>query len=125
MAEKHYKGRVAAPGLALGPLFHLPDLAVAADRPAGTPEAEMARLTAAIAAAREQLALLLAEGEEMAAEILRFQLEMLDDPARRDGAALVAEGAPAVRAWQEGLASQVEVPRRRRRPHFAPGPPIS
>ncbi|HRY24181.1 MAG TPA: phosphoenolpyruvate-utilizing N-terminal domain-containing protein, partial [Geminicoccaceae bacterium] len=110
MAEKHYKGRVAAPGLALGPLFHLPDLAVAADRPAGTPEAEMARLTAAIAAAREQLALLLAEGEEMAAEILGFQLEMLDDPALVEtAAALVAEGAPAVRAWQEGLAPQVEV----------------
>jgi phosphotransferase system enzyme I (PtsI) len=110
MAEKHYKGRVAAPGLALGPLFHLPDLAVAADRPAGTPEAEMARLTAAIAAAREQLALLLAEGEEMAAEILGFQLEMLADPALVEtAAALVAEGAPAVRAWQEGLAPQVEV----------------
>ncbi len=110
MAERHYKGRVAAPGLALGPLFHLPDIAAAADRPAGTPEEEMGRLTSAIATSKEQLALLLAEGEEMAAEILGFQLEMLDDPALVEAAAaLVAEGTPAARAWQQGLAPQVEI----------------
>ncbi len=46
----------------------------------------------------------------MAAEILGFQLEMLDDPALVEAAAAhVAEGAPAARAWQLGLAPQVEV----------------
>lgn len=109
MAERLYKGRIAAPGLALGPLFHLPDPKAAPGRPAGRPEEELARLTRAIARAREQLSLLLAEGEEMAAEILGFQLEMLDDPALVEAAsALIAEGAPAAEAWRLGLAPQVD-----------------
>ena len=110
MAETHHRGRIAAPGLALGPLFHLPDMSAAADRPAGTPEEETARLTRALARAKEQLSLLLAEGEEMAADILTFQLEMLDDPALVEAAsALIAEGKPAALAWRLGLEPQIDL----------------
>ncbi len=110
MAEKHHRGRIAAPGLALGPLFHLPDMSAAADRPSGTPAEEMARLAGALAKAREQLSALLAEGEELAADILTFQLEMLEDPALAEAAsALIAEGTPAAEAWRLGLEPQVDL----------------
>jgi len=112
MSERRYPGRVAAPGLAIGPLLRLPDpvghLAACSN---GEPGAERARLTAAIAAARDAVAALAAgDGEAMAADILGFQLAMLEDPALAEAAiAAVDEGADAAAAWQAAMAAQIAV----------------
>jgi len=112
VSERRYPGRLAAPGLVIGPLVRLPEPTPAAsERPAGTPAVERARLAAAIEAAREAVAALMAsDGEGMAVEILAFQLAMLDDPALAEAAfAAIDEGGGAAAAWQAAMAAQIAV----------------
>ena len=112
MTERRYPGRVAAPGLALGPLARLPDPVLSATgEPTAEPARERARLEAAIRAARVAVAALMAgEAQEMAGEILGFQLEMLEDPALAEAAFdAIAAGSSAAAAWQAAMAEQVAV----------------
>jgi phosphotransferase system enzyme I (PtsI) len=113
MAERRHAGRVAAPGLARGPLIRLPTAALDApdDTAAGDPAAERVRLQEAIAVARADLeALMAGSADEMAGEILSFQLEMLDDPALAEAAfEAIAEGVAAGTAWRSALAMQIAV----------------
>ncbi len=116
-AERHYLGRIASPGLAIGPLVHLPEPTPvrASQQPAEAtavdPAQERGRLEAAIATAGAAVEALMADdGEAMAAEILGFQLEMLADPALAEAAFdAIAEGETAAAAWQATLAAQIAV----------------
>src|SRR4051812_42065658 len=84
-------GRPAAPGLAQGPIVRL--ISTGRERrTAGAPPAERAALDLAIRAATQELAALAASVGEDAADILEFQIAMLEDEALSDPAR-VAIGA--------------------------------
>src|SRR5215213_491267 len=79
MAEQVHHGRAASPGLAIGPLvrpaFARSDAAIAA-----SPEEDARQLGAALARAAGELTQLAAGAAGLGAEILEFQLALLDDP---------------------------------------------
>ena len=107
MPRHELSGQPAAPGIAIGPLVRLGGEAHAL-RAAGTPAQERAALAAAIEAAVDDLAALAAQAGGDAAEILEFQIAMLEDEALRDPALSAIEaGTPADTAWAETLAEQV------------------
>jgi phosphotransferase system enzyme I (PtsI) len=111
MAERRYRGRIAAPGLARGPLVPLADAVALRSLPAaGNPATERQRLTVAIAAASTDIAGLVEQADgEMAAEILGFQLEMLADPALAEPAfAAIEDGRAAAAAWDAALMAQID-----------------
>jgi phosphotransferase system enzyme I (PtsI) len=101
------EGTAASGGLAVGRIAlcrgqRLPD------RVAGTPAEEQEALRAAIAAAALQLEALAAKAEPMAAEILEFQMGLLeDDELTRPILAQIAAGEAADRAWAAAL--EVEI----------------
>jgi len=99
------EGRPAAPGLAIGPLVVVRARESAGDRAPDSPEAERARLAAAVATARQALeALTAAAAGDLAEEILMFQMALLDDPellAPAQGA--LARGETAEAAWQAAI----------------------
>jgi phosphoenolpyruvate-protein phosphotransferase (PTS system enzyme I) len=110
MAERRYVGRIASPGLARGPLVHLPTphLQVPHRRGHLDPVAERAQLVAGMAVARAALAELAAGADDMAGEILGFQLAMLDDPALAEAAFDdIAGGVDAATAWRAALDPQI------------------
>jgi phosphoenolpyruvate-protein phosphotransferase (PTS system enzyme I) len=108
MPETRCTGRTASPGVAVGSLYVLPTV-IAGKRGAGTPSQEDAALTAAIAVAKSELAVLTAQSEGEAVEILSFQVAMLEDdelaaPARAE----IAAGVAADLAWRNALDAQVD-----------------
>jgi phosphotransferase system enzyme I (PtsI) len=106
MARHELTGRPAAPGFAAGPLVRLVAASGAA-RVAGTVEAERTALLAAIEAAAMELAQLAERTGGAAADILEFQIAMLEDAALREPAeAAIATGAAADAAWRDTLAAQ-------------------
>ncbi|MFO1068415.1 MAG: phosphoenolpyruvate--protein phosphotransferase [Geminicoccaceae bacterium] len=106
--ERRLPGEVASAGLAIGPLLRLAEAGDAAAAPQGDPATERDRLAAAMDAARAGLAALAEAADAMAAEILEFQLAMLDDPALTETILpAIAEGAPATAAWRTALEAQV------------------
>lgn len=107
VAEQRFVGRGAAAGLAEGPLFRLrvaaTERAVRGDRPA-----EAALLRAALVTARDQLAELAAAASEEAAEILSFQVALLEDPVLAEPAfAAIAKGAAADLAWKAAMDAEI------------------
>ncbi len=96
-----HAGIAAGPGLALGPVrrFSAARLVPSAEA-ASSPEAEIARLTEALAGARRRIEAsrkaVLAHGDRQSAEIFDAHLLFLDDPALR---------TPAERAIQERCAN--------------------
>ncbi len=101
------RGRAAAPGLAAGPLARLASAAVEA-RSFGSPEAERAALEQAIARAGADLSALAATHKRESADILEFQLALLDDDELSGPAfAGIEAGAPAARAWRQALDAQI------------------
>lgn len=106
-ADIWHSGRAAAPGLAIGKLFRLPDLG-AARRNKGTPVSETTALRSAIAAAIGDIEDLQAQAEGDAVEILEFQVAMLGDDALSEAAfAAIGDGAAAEAAWQSALDAQI------------------
>jgi phosphotransferase system enzyme I (PtsI) len=105
--ERQFIGRAAAPGLAEGRLFRLRE----ADRqrvPTGSrlDEAD-ALLDAVQEAARELTALAAATGGD-AADMLNFQVAMLEDPNLLEQALeLVNHGLPADQAWQATMDAEI------------------
>jgi phosphotransferase system enzyme I (PtsI) len=113
MAERILHGRLASPGLAIGPLVWLPRVQVQPARAVLERKGEhlvlreqvhsaveRARLEAAIEQARQELRDLVAASDSMGAEILEFQLELLEDTTFLDEAAeALAKGASAAMAW--------------------------
>jgi phosphotransferase system enzyme I (PtsI) len=113
MAERILRGRPASPGLAIGPLVRLPQIGV---KPGRTtlerkgehlvfreqiePAVERTRLQEAIERARHELTELCAASDGMGAEILEFQLALLEDPTFLDEAlADIEKGSSAGPAW--------------------------
>jgi phosphotransferase system enzyme I (PtsI) len=100
-------GRPASPGLACGSTVVL-RAAAERDRLAGDPASETSALRAAIRAAIEGLHLLAATAGGSGAEILAFQIAMLEDEMLAAPAlAAAAAGTPADRAWREALNREI------------------
>ena len=101
------RGRAAAPGLAAGRMSSLAN-AVAKTSRFGSPEAERAALEQAIANAASELRALGGAQPREAAEILEFQLTLLDDEDLCAPAfAEIGVGAPAGQAWTRALDTQI------------------
>ena len=107
MAELRFSGRVASGGFAAGPLAVLLNAAGGA-RGAGEPAAEAQALRQAIASALDQLLDLAARAESDGADILAFQIAMLEDETLAEAAFSAIEvGATADRAWRTALDDQI------------------
>src|SRR5690348_14329424 len=107
VAEIHLRGRAASPGLAIGPVTVLTD--VAARRTSiGDPAQEAAALQAAIEAATDEIAGLIETVQGEAAEILEFQVAMLGDDALAEGAYdAISVGIAADHAWRSTLDAEI------------------
>jgi phosphoenolpyruvate-protein phosphotransferase (PTS system enzyme I) len=107
IAGSEYRGRTASIGFAHGP-FVLIDGAANNGRTAGTPKDEATALRAALAAAGEQIAALAKAAGGDAAQILEFQIALLDDEDFLDPIfAAIADGDPAHAAWASALDAQI------------------
>ena len=117
MAERILRGRPASPGLAIGPLVRLPKVMLSLGPGQGghplaggdiDPAGEAAQLQTALDRAHAELEALIAGADEIGAEILEFQLELLDDPALTGEAkARIADGSSALWAWHDVLRRQI------------------
>ncbi len=101
------RGIIASDGLFAGPVVRLDDSVVSV-RTAGTPDEEADALAKAIAAALADIATLMDRLEGEAADILGFQLALLEDdelvaPARSE----IADGASADRAWARAMDAEI------------------
>jgi phosphoenolpyruvate-protein phosphotransferase (PTS system enzyme I) len=108
MAEIRLAGRLASGGFASGPVALLSSF-VREVRSGGDPAFEAAALKGAIASALEELGRLAAAAGGDGAEILTFQLAMLEDDALAAPAfAAIAEGTPADRAWHLAIDKEIQ-----------------
>ncbi len=82
-ASREYRGRAASEGIFIGPLVPL-NTAVTARQNSGDLSIEREALEKAIARAVEDIAVLAGKSEGEAADILGFQIAMLEDDALRD-----------------------------------------
>ncbi|MFO1039204.1 MAG: phosphoenolpyruvate--protein phosphotransferase [Geminicoccaceae bacterium] len=109
MAERILRGRSASPGLAIGPLVRQmsPELSFRLGETVD-PLQERARFDDALQRAREQLQALAATSDEMSAEILEFQLEVLADSSlAEETSAAIGPECPAFLAWHQVLQPQI------------------
>jgi phosphoenolpyruvate-protein phosphotransferase (PTS system enzyme I) len=106
MMERQFAGRSASPGIALGPLVSFaPD--ANARVASGIIEVETQALRAALAAALGDLRQIVSESERDAAEILGFQVALLEDDALADAAlAAIAQGRAAHDAWADAMEAE-------------------
>ncbi len=101
------QGRSAAPGFATGLIVTLGER-VLSSHAAGTPAQEASRLSAALRQARNELAVLIGAAEGDAADMLSFQLAMLEDDALSEPAfAAIIAGAPAHLAWTSAMDGEI------------------
>ena len=112
MADSWHQCRAASAGIAIGAAFPMPLPAAGADRSTanepGAPDTEAASLRDAIAAAIEDVSALIAAASGDAADILEFQVAMLEDDALSEPAfASIAGGATADVAWLAALDTQI------------------
>jgi phosphotransferase system enzyme I (PtsI) len=107
VTEIHLTGRAASPGLAIGPVAVL-TVAVESRRTPGDPAQETAALKAAIEGATAELAELIEAEQGEAADILEFQVAMLEDDALAEGAFdAISAGTPADQAWRAVLDAEI------------------
>jgi phosphotransferase system enzyme I (PtsI) len=107
VTEIHLTGRAASPGLAIGPVTVL-TIAVESRRTRGDPAQETAALKAAIEGATAELAELIEAEQDEAADILEFQVTMLEDDALAEGAFdAISAGTPADQAWRTVLDAEI------------------
>ncbi|MEP3275002.1 MAG: phosphoenolpyruvate--protein phosphotransferase [Stappiaceae bacterium] len=101
------KGVTASTGLAAGPLA-LIDVSRTVYIETGDQHSEVDNLSAAISAACLQITGLIDKADEEAAEILEFQVAMLEDEALSEPALVaIGEGVSAFAAWKSALDAQV------------------
>lgn len=106
--ERAVAGLGAAAGVAIGPACRIHTLSTM-ERTAGTPDEERAALAGAIDSAVTEVTALADAQEGEAADILGFQVAMLgDDALAEDAFAAIAGGAPAHRAWQAALDTEID-----------------
>jgi phosphotransferase system enzyme I (PtsI) len=107
VTEIQLTGRAASPGLAIGPVTLL-TAAIARRTASGDPAQETAALQAAIGAAALEIAGLIATLQGEVADILEFQVAMLEDDALADAAYVaIASGAAADHAWRAALDAEI------------------
>jgi phosphotransferase system enzyme I (PtsI) len=107
VTEIHLTGRAASPGLAIGPVAVL-SAAVASRAATGDPARETAALKAAIESATADIAQLIATVKDEAADILEFQVAMLEDDALAEGAYdAISAGVAADHAWRSALDAEI------------------
>ena len=103
------RGKAASQGIFTGPVVALGDTAVVI-RKARNPTIERAELNAAIATAVAAIRSLATDNTGDSADILEFQIAMLEDPELRDRAlAAIARGSSATAAWWDALEREVSV----------------
>jgi phosphotransferase system enzyme I (PtsI) len=108
MSERRLQGLPASAGFASGVIALLSAVG-ASRRTNGDARGEAAALRAAIGVALDQLARLAAATSGDGADILAFQIAMLEDEALAAPAFdAIAEGAPADRAWRASLDAEIE-----------------
>jgi phosphotransferase system enzyme I (PtsI) len=106
--EQSLAGLGAAAGIAVGTACRIASLSEV-ERTAGTPADERTALIAAISAATAEIAALAAAETGEAADILAFQVAMLEDEALSEAAfADIAAGTPADRAWRVALDAEID-----------------
>jgi phosphotransferase system enzyme I (PtsI) len=107
VTEIHLTGRAASPGLAIGPVTVL-TVAVESRTAIGNPAQETAALKTAIEGATAELAELVEAVQGEAADILGFQVAMLEDDVLAEGAfAAISTGTPADHAWRLALDAEI------------------
>jgi phosphoenolpyruvate-protein phosphotransferase (PTS system enzyme I) len=107
VAEIHLTGRPASPGLAIGPVTVL-TAAVAKRTPTGDPAQEAVVLKAAIEGATTEIAELVGAVDGDVADILQFQVAMLEDDALAEGAYdAISAGVAADHAWRSALDAEI------------------
>jgi len=107
VSEIHLTGRPASPGLAIGPIIVL--TAAVENRTAiGDPAQEAIALQAAIEAAIAEIAKMIATVQGEVADILEFQVAMLEDEALAEGAYdAISAGVAADHAWRSALDAEI------------------
>lgn len=107
MTEIHLTGRAASPGLAIGPVTVL--AATSERRTAvGDPAEETRALKSAIERATAELKGLVEAVAGEAADILEFQVAMLEDDALAEGAFdAISAGIPSDHAWRSALDAEI------------------
>src|SRR5271166_19728 len=107
MDEQRLVGKTASTGHAVGPVAVLSHF-VAPARAAGDRNAEVKALNSAIATAVEELARLAARAEGSGADIIAFQIAMLEDKALAEPAFVdIDSGLGADAAWRRALDRQI------------------
>jgi phosphoenolpyruvate-protein phosphotransferase (PTS system enzyme I) len=107
IAGAGYRGRTASIGFAHGPFVRV-DGAANEGRSAGTPPDEAAALRAALLSAGGQIAALASAAGGDAAQILEFQVALLDDEDFLEPVfTAIAAGTPAHAAWAAALDEQI------------------
>ena len=107
IAALAYRGRTASIGFAHGPFVRV-DGGESRERIAARPADEEAALRAALSSAGRQIAKLAEAAGGDAAQILEFQVALLEDDDFLDPIfAAIAEGAPAHTAWSSALDAQI------------------
>jgi phosphotransferase system enzyme I (PtsI) len=107
IAGSGYRGRTASIGFAHGPFVHI-DGAADGARITGTPKDEATALRAALVSAGRQIAALATAAGGDAAQILEFQVALLDDEDFLDPVfTAIADGASAHAAWAAALDEQI------------------
>src|ERR1700751_5831953 len=106
MTERRLTGRPASPGRAAGPVFFVAKPEASSSRPV---EADgEAALRRAIDASLIDLNALVATLEGESADILGFQIAMLEDEALSEGAFdAICAGVPADHAWRSALDAEI------------------
>jgi phosphotransferase system enzyme I (PtsI) len=107
VARQAYKGKTASIGFAHGPFIRL-DAVSTGRRTSGTPSEEMHALRAALASASQQIATLANSAGGEAAQILEFQVALLDDEDLLQPIHVaIGEGTPVEIAWSSALDAQI------------------
>ena len=107
IARPAYGGRTASIGFAHGPFVRV-DTPPNGTRPVGTPEDEKLAIRAALELAGRQIALLASSAGGEAAQILEFQVALMEDEDFLDPIfAAIRAGTPADAAWSSALDSQI------------------
>jgi phosphoenolpyruvate-protein phosphotransferase (PTS system enzyme I) len=107
IAGSAYKGRTASIGFAHGPFVRV-EAAPVGGRAVGTPRDEELALRAALLSAGQQIAVLAAAAGGEAAQILEFQVSLLDDEDFLGPIfAAILSGVPADAAWSSALGKEI------------------
>lgn len=107
MSEVRLQGRSASPGLAAGPVVVLAVQTVARQS-TGDPVREAEALRAALKAAAADIAVLAEHAGGEAADMLGFQLALIEDDALAEGAFdAIGAGIPADHAWRGALNAEI------------------